>query len=382
MGNFQQNSGSSAGQARKKKKKKGSGLFKRIVRRFFLVLFTVIILVLVDLILVANLILKGPSPAAQELLTMTLLEPSATKWIPALFIGEERVSEIKNGTTASLGDDVTDTNQVIIQKNAALTSASNEWANYPDGIRIEDRSGETYNAHIMIIRNPAQVYTGISTKAGFSTAIPGKRLTEAIEDEGALAAVNAGAFNDDGSANSYVGSCPQGLVFSEGNCVWTAGAPDGVSGFAGFTTDDILVVHKENISKAKAQELNIRDGCCFGPALIINGEVNMAAYNNASGMNPRTAIGQRADGAVIFVCIDGRQLGSPGGTYADVINLMVEYGAVNACNMDGGSSSVMLYRDTYGRYGEAGEIQMMNSYSLLQNKPRRMPNYWLVRPAQ
>lgn len=381
MGNFQQNSGSSAGQTRKKKKK-GSGVLKRLIRRFFLVLFTVIILVLVALILVANLIFKGPSPAAQELLTMTLLEPSATKWIPALFIGEERVNEIKNGTTASLGDDVTDTNQIIIQKNAALTSTSNEWTNYPDGIRIEDRSGETYNAHIMIIRNPAQVYTGISTKAGFSTAIPGKRLTEAIEDEGALAAVNAGAFLDDGSAGSHVGSCPEGLVFSEGNCVWTAGAPAGVSGFAGFTTDDILVVHKENISKAKAQELNIRDGCCFGPALIINGEINMAAYNNASGLNPRTAIGQRADGAVIFVCIDGRQLGSPGGTYADVINLMVEYGAVNACNMDGGSSSVMLYRDTYGRYGTAGEVQMMNSYSLLQSMPRRMPNYWLVRPAQ
>ena len=61
---------------------------------------------------------------------------------------------------------------------------------------------------------------------------------------------------------------------------------------------------------------------------------------------------------------------------------MVEYGAVNACNMDGGSSSVMLYRDTTGRYGTAGEVRMMNSYSLLQSKPRRMPNYWLVRPAQ
>lgn len=363
------------------KKKKGDGLFGRLLRRFFLVLFTSILLIFAALILVANLIFNGPSPAAQELLTMTLLEPSATKWIPALFIGEERVSEIKSGTSISLEADVTDTNRVVIQKNNALTSSTNEWANYPDGIRVEDRSGDTYNAHIMIIRNPAQVYTGISTKSGFTTAIPGKRLTEAIEDEGALAAVNAGAFNDDGTGGSYVGSCPQGLVYSEGNCVWTAGSPPDVSGFAGFNKDDILVVHKQNITKAQAEELNIRDGCCFGPALIINGEVNMSVYNSASGLNPRTAIGQRSDGAVIFVCIDGRQAGSPGGTYADVINIMVEYGAVNACNMDGGSSSVMLYRDTYGRYGEPGQVQMMNSYSLLQSQPRRMPNYWLVRPA-
>ena len=61
---------------------------------------------------------------------------------------------------------------------------------------------------------------------------------------------------------------------------------------------------------------------------------------------------------------------------------MVEYGAVNACNMDGGSSSVMMYRDTTGRYGPAGEPVMINTYSLLQSQPRRLPNYWLVRASK
>ena len=68
-----------------------------------------------------------------------------------------------------------------------------------------------------------------------------------------------------------------------------------------------------------------------------------------------------------------------GGEYKDAIDIMVEYGAVNACNMDGGSSTVMLYRDTYGRYGDSGEVRIMNSYSLLQSEPRKMPDYWLVR---
>ena len=113
----------------------------------------------------------------------------------------------------------------------------------------------------------------------------------------------------------------------------------------------------------------------------MNGEINMEAYNKISGLNPRTAIGQRADGAVIFVCLDGRQASSMGGEYKDVIDIMVEYGAINACNMDGGSSTVMMYRDTYGRYGEAGQVQIMNSYSLLQSEPRKMPDFWMVRPA-
>ena len=371
--------GASAGKQPKKKK---SGLMGRIVRRFFLLLFTVILLAFAALVLVMNLVFNGPSPAARTQLTMSLIEASATKWVPALFIGEEAVEEIRaSDKGAELKEEVTDTSQVVINKDSAMTSNSDEWEKYPDGIRIESYSGDTYNAHIMIVKDPSQVYMGISTEK-FSTSIPGKRLNAVIEEEGALAAINAGAFNDDGTASASVGSCPLGLVMSGGKCVWTSGKQPGLEGFAGFNTDNILVVSKTNLSQSEAEQLNIRDGCCFGPALIINGEINMEAYNNNSGLNPRTAIGQRADGAVIFVCIDGRQTSSMGGTYADIIDIMVEYGAVNACNMDGGSSSIMYYRDTYGRYGEAGQVQMINNYSLLQSQPRRMPNYWLVRAAE
>ena len=367
----------------KKKKKKGSGLLGRIIRRFFLVLFTVVILVLAALVLVMNLVFNGPSPAARDKLTMTLIEASATKWVPALFIGEDTVAEIRTSKVegGGLTDEVTDITQVIVQTNNVITGESNEWDNYPDGVRIERRSGDTYNAHIMIVKNPAQVYMGTSTEK-FSTAIPGKRITEVMaENPDVIAAINAGAFNDDGTASSYVGSTPLGLVMSNGNCVWTSGKQPGLEGFAGFNEDNILVVSKSNLTKAQAEELKVRDGCCFGPVLIMNGEVNLEAYNNKSGFNPRTAIGQRADGAVIFVCIDGRQAGSLGGTYADIINIMQEYGAVNACNMDGGSSSVMMYRDVNGKLGTAGETVMVNNYSLLQSQPRRMPNFWMVRAA-
>ena len=365
----------------KKKKKKGSGFFGRLIRRFFLLLFTIVILACVALVLVMNMIFNGPSQAAQEVLTMSLIEASATKWVPALFIGEERVAEIQTSQGPELTEVVTDTTKVVIQKGSALSATNDEWAKYPDGIRIERVSGDTYNAHIMIIRDPSTVYMGTSTES-YSTAIPGKRITEIMaENPNVVAAINAGAFFDDGSASSKVGSYPLGLVMSEGRCAWTSGKQPGLEGFAGFNTDNILVVSKTNLSQSEAEKLNIRDGCCFGPALIINGEQNMEAFNNNSGWNPRTAIGQRADGAVIFVCIDGRQVSSPGGTYADIINIMVEYGAVNACNLDGGSSSVMMYRDVNGQMGPAGEVSMINNYSLLQSEPRRMPNFWLVRGA-
>ena len=365
----------------KKKKKKGGGFLGRLIRRFFLLLFTVVILAAAVLLLVMNMVFNGPSPAAQEVLTMSLIEASATKWVPALFIGEERVAEIRQSVDQELPQDVSSSTKVVIQKANALTGTSDEWANYPDGIRIERVAGDTYQAHVMIVREPSTVYMGTSTEK-FSTAIPGKRITEMMEaTPDAIAAVNAGAFFDDGTANATVGSYPLGLVVSEGRTAWESGKQPGLEGFAGFNDENILVVSQKNLSKKEAEALNIRDGCCFGPVLLMDGEVNLEAYNNNSGFNPRTAIGQRADGAVIFVCIDGRQVASPGGTYADIINIMVEFGAVNACNMDGGSSSVMMYRDEQGLFGEAGATTMINNYSLLQSQPRRMPNFWMVRKA-
>ena len=364
----------------KKKKKKGSGLFGRIVRRFFLVLFTVIALILVAACLALNLIFNGPSPAARDVLTMSLLEPSGTKWIPGLFMDAEMLDSIRTREDSNLTDEFSNTSEIVINKDAAISTGTDEWANSPDGIRFESHSGDTYNAHIMIVRDPSKVYLGTSTE-NFSTSIPGTRIDDQIETDGAIAGVNAGAFFDNGTSDPSVGSVPEGLVYSKGVCKWTTGSPpNGIKGFAGFNKDNILVVAQDNLSKAQAEELNIRDGCCFGPVLIMNGEINQEAYNSNSGWNPRTAIGQRKDGAVVFVCIDGRQAGSAGGTYKDVIDIMIEYGVVNACNMDGGSSSIMVYRDTYGLFGEAGTVQVINSYSLLQERPRKMPTFWMVAP--
>lgn len=364
----------------KKKKKKGSGLFGRIVRRFFLLLFTVIALILVAACLAANLIFNGPSPAARDILTMTLLEPSGTKWIPGLFMDAQTLDSIRTRDDSNLKDEFSNTSEIVINKDTAISAGTDEWANSPDGIRFESHSGDTYNAHIMIVRDPSKVYLGASTE-NFSTSIPGTRIDDQIETDGAIAGVNAGAFFDNGTSDPSVGSVPEGLVYSKGVCKWTTGSPpNGIKGFAGFNKDNILVVAQDNLSKAQAEELNIRDGCCFGPVLIMNGEINQEAYNSNSGWNPRTAIGQRKDGAVVFVCIDGRQAGSAGGTYKDVIDIMIEYGVVNACNMDGGSSSIMVYRDTYGLFGEAGTVQVINSYSLLQERPRKMPTFWMVAP--
>ncbi len=349
----------------------------RVFLRTLLVIVTVALLIVGGLCLVCNMIFNGPSTAARDVLTMSMLESSGMKWCPALFIGEDMVAQIQKEISVPLPEDVSDVSQVVIN-NVSGTTQTDEWKDHPDGIKIETIYGDTYTAYVMTIKNPKDVYLATSTSK-FTTAIPGTRIHNQIVTEGALAAINGGAFNDDGTLGSYIGSLPIGLTVSEGKIVWDDGRS--YEGFAGFTKDDILIV-ANTMTADKAKELSIRDGCCFGPVLLMNGVVNDTEFSGNSGYNPRTAIGQRADGAVIFVCVDGRQAGSLGATYADLINIMVEYGAVNACNLDGGASSVMLYRDTYGRYGETGKIVMVNNHAILQEVPRKMPTFFMVRPGE
>ena len=151
-------------------------------------------------------------------------------------------------------------------------------------------------------------------------------------------------------------------------------------GFAGFNKDNILIVGS-SMTAAEAADLEIRDGCAAGPVLIINGKPVTAVYDGTSGYNQRTAIGQRSDGTVIFVCVEGRTADSLGATYADLIDIMMEYEAVNACAMTGGSSSNMLYRDTEGRYGTKGQTRMFNPYPIGTTSLGRRPTFWMVSPA-
>ena len=99
-------------------------------------------------------------------------------------------------------------------------------------------------------------------------------------------------------------------------------------------------------------------------SLIINGEVQR--QNLGGGVNPRTALGQRDDGALLLLVLDGRSINTLGATMEDVVNIMLEYGAVNAGNLDGGSSSVMVYD---------GEI--INHCASVTG-PRRIPTGFIV----
>lgn len=243
------------------------------------------------------------------------------------------------------------------------------------GNRLSTLTRENYTGKILFISDPSKVFLGLSTQDGFSADIPGKRLDEIMDAyPGTIAAVNAGAFFDDGTASTAVGSQPLGLTISQGKTADSSYQQlhPGLAGFVGFDTSNKLVVCNRTLTQEEAASLHIRDGCAIGPALIIDGQVNQAVLETSSGLSARTAIGQLSDGTVVFLCINGRVFDSVGASYEDMIDEMQALGAVNACLLEGGSATGMMCTL------RGDEPELVTNLQQNQSQPRRLPTYWMV----
>ena len=145
---------------------------------------------------------------------------------------------------------------------------------------------------------------------------------------------------------------------------------------SGRTVIDTLDTKMKVIGMDSGSRLNIsetlpagtRDAMQFSPALFVNGR-QLISGSSGWGLQPRSVIGQTRDGQMLLAVIDGRQPGySIGITLGDLTDILYEYGAYQACNLDGGSSSVMYYR---GR-------NITRSSAVTPDKGRHIPNAWIV----
>lgn len=370
------------------KKKKG-GRAALIVRRTFLVFFMIVAIVLFAVVALLHTLLTGPSPTMRDRVVLSAMQASATKWLPGLFLDDELVEEIcarsedvqeevipMGAFSAATGSEASDTADLLGEE------AEDEWADAIDGMIYRTYSGSTYNAYILIVKDPSRVYVG--TSSDFKSGKIGARIFEIVESEGAIAAINAGEFADPSGRGT--GDNPIGLTYSKGECVWNDNLK---RTFIGFDQDDILRVYN-SMTKEKADSMGIRDAVSFqtGNVLISNDNENVTLHYAESnvGMAQRTAIAQRADGAVILVVTDGRSASSLGATRNDIIDLLYAEGAVVAGMLDGGSSTMMYYEDYYTKYDldtagldEYQKQGLTNRYKAF-TKPRHMPTFFLVAP--
>lgn len=299
-------------------------------------------------------ICHGPSKAARDLFVSTILETGQMKFLASWYFSEDEILAItdRNG----MGKTEEDVNPDLIEIPTVDENNENQEFDI-DGIELVEISGRSFFAKLLIINDPSRVkLSTIYPWSDFNKSKYGETLEQLVQRGDYAAGINGGEYYSEGNW----GGIPKGLVVCGG--VIQYNAPQAGDVMVGFTQNNILMIADiGNMSAEQAEQFvadnQIRDAVSFKDIddgdnnhftkLIING-TSREISGSGSGANPRTVIGQRADGAVLMLVTDGRgAAGHLGATAQDLISIMQEYGAVNAANLDGGSSSAMYYNGAY-----------------------------------
>lgn len=360
-----------------------------IVAKVLLVILVTVVILAGTVYIMLQKCCNGPSQSARNLFVTTILETGQMKFLASWVCTEEEILEIQKQN--SLQHIETDIDKSLITITTDETGSS-ETPEEPEddtveeevfdsnGIRLVELSGRSFNAKLMIIKDPSQVGVGSTYPYGEY----GKQLDQIVSDFGAVAAVNGGLYVSTGNK----GGSPLGVVVQGGKITYND--PSGMNGLymIGMNKENYLIIKDlkgMNASSFKqyVEEAGIRDAIAFQEEstdannhfvpLIINGEAR-ELNGQGSGANPRTAIGQRADGAILLLVTDGRgAAGHLGATASDLIGIMSEYGAVNAANLDGGSSTSMYYN---------GKYEMTSVTFYYQNSSWKLPTSVVVMPKK
>lgn len=226
--------------------------------------------------------------------------------------------------------------------------------------KIIEITGEKYHGYLTAIYDPSRIGVVATSQMGKT----GEFLVDISKNNNALVAINGGGFVDANFEGN--GATPLGITISNGNYLTKAAAGKNY-GIIGFDRQNKLILGKYSVEETK--NLGIRDAVTFGPYLIKDGVPSKDFGTAALGRAARTAIAQRADGIVMFLVLDGDRTKGRGAVYSDLIDVLQRYGAVNAANLDGGTSTSMtvnskLVNDPTSMTGEPRTREVSTAFIL------------------
>lgn len=220
-----------------------------------------------------------------------------------------------------------------------------------------------YSGYLTVVYDPSKVKLATSVGAGVDDSSYGQILSQISKNNNALVAMNAGGFYDP-NWNSN-GGIPHGMVIKDGKLLTDFRRGIDSGGMIGFDQDDRLILKR--VSSSEALNMHIRDAVDWGPYLIVNG-INYFKEERIKWACARTAIGQRKDGIVLLLVVDWGREDTKGASYSDLADIMERYGAINAANLDGGTSTAMTEHHEYINVPFNGHRRTIRS----------LPNAWIV----
>ncbi len=283
-------------------------------------------------------LLYGPLPKFRNWIVTTAMTTMNHQYLATTFYSEEEIKKILAENRLIEPDGNTDLS-VINTKKIKTAVYKNEYEkeilDHKDSVpyKMIEIKGNNYSGYLVAIYDSSKIKVVTSKNLG----VKGEYLVDMAKREKALVAINGGGFLDENGLGT--GAQVEGIVIQDG-VIKNQKRYTRNGGIIGFTKDHKLYLGKVSASEAIA--LGIRDAVEFGPFLIVNGESSKSVGNGGFGLHPRTVIGQRKDGVVLFLVIDGRRIGCMGADMDDLIEIMERYGAYNAANLDGGNSSALV----------------------------------------
>lgn len=337
----------------------------RIILRITGCVGTTLGLILITLLIAIAIICCGPSNMVRDMFVTNMVQTGQMDFLAYIFLSEEEVDEIVNSNLTNVPEGETDTSLIQIGgKDDESGSDEGEKEFDINGLEILDITGRTFKGKLLIVNDPSRVTVG--TPPAYGEDCVGQTTLYMAQQSNSIAAINGGGYVD--VASNKTGGTPMGrdesgVVIAGGKLKY--GNLNTTYEIIGLDKNGIL--HVDNMTAQEALDKGIRDAVNWGPILVKNGEPCVVQADGVNvGFHPRSAIGQREDGAILLLVIDGRQSHSLGASYDDLIEVMVNNGAVNAANLDGGMSSYMVY-----------ENKIITEPYLLY-EPRNVSTSWLV----
>jgi exopolysaccharide biosynthesis protein len=313
---------------------------RRFFRTFMISFFSMLLVV----ILTCVFLIYGPISYFRDLWVTTAMQTLHHQWLATSFFDKNTIDEImaNNKMIEPKSDtDPSDVNvtSVNVKDNATtLPTSPSDGEHIIDGIGFTRIKTATYEGWVVRVFDPSRIYMGLSQ--GFGKA--GEQVSHMVPRLGAYVGINAGGFIDvNGEGN---GGEPDKILISSGKLM-ASGNGSSIHNIVGFDKQGRLLLTRCKQSDVESLTDPDRDAVEFSPFLIVNGEAAQMTGNRGYGIQPRTAIGQTKTGIVIFVEIDGRNPPIIGASVKDLQDIFIKYDAYNAANLDGGSSSVVVFND-------------------------------------
>ncbi len=337
-------------------------------------LWQIIVVIIICLALVIGsglaFLLYGPYPNFRNWLITTAMTTMNHKYLATWFYDAETINTVMQDNYVRESNEDVDLNAIsfVDYSNARVmykNKYEKEILTHEEGAsyKLINIDGDGIRGYLIAIYDPSKVK--VATASNMNSR--GEMLTTIAEKNKAVVAINASGFYDPGYVGN--GGKPHGAVIQDGKIVSNLPKSNVGGGIIGFTTDNKFIMGK--MTAQEAINKGIRDAVEFGPFLIVNGEPSFIKGNGGWGTAPRTAIGQRKDGIVLFLVMDGRDYvhGIDGVGMVELTEIMMNYGAYNAANLDGGTSCGLVVD---------GKLTNKPVNGSGKKVTRAIPNAWIV----